>query len=63
MENNIIDVKGNSVSVIKIGNEDYISLTDLARYADDPRLPIQNWMRNKDVILYLGLWEELNNLP
>ena len=63
MENNIIDVKGNSVNVIKIGNEDYISLTDLARYADadDPRLPIQNWMRNKDVILYLGLWEELNN--
>ncbi len=35
----------------------------MARYADedDPRYPIQNWMRNKDVIAYLGLWEKLNN--
>ncbi len=36
----------------------------MARYADedDPRYPIQNWMRNKDVIAYLGLWEKLNNV-
>ena len=36
---------------------------DLARYADedDPRYPIQNWMRNKDVISYLGLWESIHN--
>lgn len=35
----------------------------MARYADEdnPRYPIQNWMRNKDVIAYLGLWEKLNN--
>ena len=35
----------------------------MARYADedDQRYPIQNWMRNKDVISYLGLWEKLNN--
>ena len=35
----------------------------MARYADedDSRYPIQNWMRNKDVIAYLGLWEKLNN--
>jgi len=48
---------------MRVGDVDYISLTDLARYADedDPRLPIQNWMRNKDVILYLGLWESINN--
>lgn len=46
-----------------VNNTDYISLTDLARYVDkdDPRYPIQNWMRNKDVISYLGLWEKLNN--
>ena len=42
MENNIIDVKGNKVSVIKIGNEDYISLTDLARYADADEADILN---------------------
>ena len=28
---------------------------------EEPRLPIRDWMRNKDVILYLGLWEQLNN--
>ena len=40
-----------------------ISLTDLARYADEdePRYPIQNWMRNKDVLSYLGLWESIYN--
>ena len=40
-----------------------IFLTDLARNADedDPRYPIQNWMRNKDVISYLGLWESIHN--
>ena len=35
----------------------------MARYADEyePRFPIQNWMRNKDIISYLGLWESINN--
>ncbi len=35
----------------------------MARYANqgEPKIPIQTWMRNKDVILYLGLWEKLNN--
>ena len=47
-----------------IPGDKYISLTDLARYADkeDPRYPIQNWMRNKDVISYLGLWENIHNI-
>ncbi len=67
MKNNLIreeiNVKENKIGIIKFGNSEYISLTDLARYADedDPRYPIQNWMRNKDVISYLGLWESVNN--
>ena len=67
MKNNLIkselNVNNNKVSVIRIGTEEYISLTDLARYADEdePRYPIQNWMRNKDVISFLGLQEKLNN--
>ena len=58
-----ICVNDNKVSVLKVGDVNYISLTDLARYADldEPKPPIQNWMRNKDVILYLGLWERINN--
>ena len=52
-----------NINVIRIDDKEFISLTDLARYADedDPRYPIQNWMRNKDVLEYLGLWEQLNN--
>ncbi len=56
-------VKDQVINMIRIDDNEYISLTDLARYADedDPRYPIQNWMRNKDVISYLGLWESINN--
>ncbi|CDE38538.1 putative uncharacterized protein [Mycoplasma sp. CAG:472] len=56
-------VKDQVINIIRIDDNEYISLTDLARYADedDPRYPIQNWMRNKDVISYLGLWESINN--
>ena len=58
-----IIVKEQKINVLTINNEEYISLTDLARYADDdePRLPIRDWMRNKEVIAYLGLWENINN--
>ncbi len=42
---------------------DYISLTDIAKYKnnDDPRFVIQNWMRNRNTLEYIGLWEILNN--
>ena len=58
-----IIVKEQKINVLRINNKEFISLTDLARYADedDPRYPIQNWMRNKDVISYLGLWESIHN--
>lgn len=58
-----ITAKGTEIVVITVWDEnDYISLTDIARYkSDDPTATIQNWMRNKDVIEFLGLWEELNN--
>lgn len=42
---------------------DYISLTDIAIYknTDDPRFVIQNWMRNRNTLEFIGLWEVLNN--
>ena len=42
---------------------EYISLTDIARYRnrDDPRFAIQNWMRNRNTLEFLGLWESLHN--
>ena len=67
MKNNLIqaeiDVNNNKIGIMRIGEVDYISLTDLARYADseEPRLPIRDWMRGKEVISYLGLWESINN--
>ena len=44
-----IVAKEQIINVIRIDDKEFISLTDLARYADedDPRYPIQNWMRNK----------------
>ncbi len=56
-------VKDQVINVLHYNNSEYISLTDLARYADseEPRLPIRDWMRNKDVISFLGLWETIHN--
>jgi len=58
-----INVKDNKIGIIRVDDEDYMSLTDLARYSnpEDPKIPIQTWMRNKNVISYLGLWESMNN--
>ena len=66
MNNNIIKtqikIKNHEVGVIRINNVEYISLSDIARYInDEPKYHIRNWMRNKDVISYLGLWEKINN--
>jgi hypothetical protein len=58
-----IEANGKQIAVISLGDaNDFISLTDIAKYkSDDPTATIQNWMRNKDVIEFLGLWEQLNN--
>ena len=42
---------------------EFISLTDIAKYrnADDPRFVIQNWMRNRNTVEFLAVWEELHN--
>lgn len=58
-----INVNNYKITVMMVGDKEYISLTDLARYAnpEEPKIPIQTWMRNKDVIAFLGLWEKLNN--
>jgi len=58
-----IAVKGNPVTVISQNEADYISLTDIARYRDAERTDyiIQNWMRNRNTIEFLGIWESLNN--
>ena len=56
-------VKDNLVGIMRVGNVDYISLTDLAKFKNDkyPANVIIHWLSNKDTALYIGLWEELNN--
>ena len=58
-----IDVKGTNIGVTRINNQEYISLTDLARSVnpESPADVVKNWLRNKETISFLGIWEELNN--
>mgnify|MGYP000847248837 FL=1 len=58
-----IFVKGLAIQIYTEDfKNDYISLTDIAKYKnnDDPRFVIQNWMRNRNTLEYIGLWEVLN---
>jgi hypothetical protein len=58
-----IDVKGTAVTVISTHEKDYISLTDIARYKNSNRTDdlIRNWLRNRNTLEFLGIWEQLNN--
>lgn len=59
-----ISAAGTEISVISTGDDnDYISLTDIAKYKNPSEafLVINNWMRNRSTIEFLGLWEQLNN--
>src|SRR3989344_5731346 len=58
-----IITKGIKVYIFQQNEKDYISLTDIARYKDKERTDyiIQNWMRNRDTIEFLGIWEQINN--
>jgi KilA-N domain len=59
-KNKIINVQGKAITLIVANEEDYISLTDMAHKFGDGDL-IENWLRNKNTVEYLGLWEKLNN--
>jgi len=59
-----INAKGTEITVISKGNDnDYISLTDIAKYKNqnDAFIVINNWMRLRSTIEFLGLWEQLSN--
>lgn len=62
-KNQRIDVQGREVVINSVNNEDYISITDIPKYKDENRTGyiIQNWLRNRNTIEFLGIWEKLNN--
>lgn len=57
-----IFVKESEITILSINENDYISLTDIARHkSDEPFLVINHWLRNRNTIEYLGMWETLFN--
>jgi len=57
-----IKVQGLSITIDSINNAEYISLTDIAKQtSDEPRFTIRNWMSTKNILRYLGVWEEMHN--
>jgi KilA-N domain len=58
-----VNVKGTEIVFFTQNNEDYISLTDIARQknAVEPKDVVKNWMRSRTTIEFLGLWEKINN--
>lgn len=63
LKNNKILVQQTEISIRQHEKADFISLTDIARYKDAVRSDyiLQNWMRNRETIEFLGLWEKINN--
>ena len=62
-KSNKIEVKGTEINFFTSKNKEFISLTDIARYRDSERSDyiLQNWMRNRSTIEFIGLWELFNN--
>jgi len=62
-EKAIIEVKGTSITILTRKKDDYISLTNIAKYKEPDRSDhiIHNWMRNRNTIEFLGIWEQLHN--
>lgn len=64
MKKKNIVIAGNQISlIINQNNNDFISLTDMAKFknADDPRYVIQNWMKTRFTVDFLGVWEQIYN--
>lgn len=56
-----IKVQGTEISILQSSQEDYISLTDMVRNFDGGSALIEQWLKAKDTVLFLGVWEQINN--
>lgn len=56
----IIEVQGIAITVLNENEQDFISLTDMVKRFSDESL-IYNWMRNRNTIEFLGIWEQIHN--
>lgn len=58
-----INVLNRDVTIYERDKDDYICITDIAKYKnpDHTNDLIRNWLRNRNTIEFLGIWEQLNN--
>jgi hypothetical protein len=56
-----INVQGTAISILNQNENDFISLTDMVKNFDGGSALIENWLKNKDTVLFLGVWERINN--
>ena len=56
-----IIVNETEITIINIEEKDYISLTDMVKCLDNGLALIEKWLRNKNTIEFLGIWEEIYN--
>lgn len=58
-----ITVKDVSIRTMKVNGADYLCITDIAKQKNtaEPKDVVKNWMRQKNTLEYLGLWERLHN--
>ena len=59
-KNKTINVKGTEIAIIQANETDYISLTDMVKGFGDDTM-IYSWMRNRNTLEFIGIWEEMNN--
>ena len=55
------NIEGSEINIIAIDNRDYISLTDMVRNIENGSALIEKWLRNKNTIEFLGIWEDMYN--
>ena len=56
-----IEVQGSEITILTSKEQDYISLTDMVRNTENGSALIEKWLRNKNTIEFLGIWEEIYN--
>jgi hypothetical protein len=58
-----LEVQGASVAIVSQNRQDFISLTDIARFKNPERSDdlVRNWLRNRNTVEFLGIWEKLHN--
>jgi hypothetical protein len=60
-KNTKIEVQGTEITILSKEHGDFISLIDMVRNFDVGSALIEQWLKNKDTVLFLGVWEEIHN--